>query len=232
MKFRSSQNPTSTGVRAFSLIELLTVVALISVLTMAAVPIMGNLSSGGQEIKNLITLSGTLEKAREYAVSRNTYTWVTLEKLKSEPEKPVLVMTFASADGSKAGVTPGSSFEVPGTSRDVIPIDQPQKLHALELEEEVPSGNALRDRLSGSASFLAKPNAGPTFKYRLPGNQTKDFSYSVMFTPSGEARISAALPENIQVVLTPLKGEVVPNPAAASVIRISGLTGRVKVFRP
>lgn len=228
--------PQRALIRGFSLIELLTVVALLGVLAVAAVPAVSQLGKAGRDSQNLILVSGTLEKAREYAVSRNTYTWVSFQKLKSDPEQPVYMMAFASADGSKAGVTSGGTYAIGSSAADLVAIDRPQKLENCSIEADLPAENVLGSKLpsTSSLSFLAGAGTGPTFDYsspRLPSADTK-FSHSVMFTPAGEARVSAALPESVQMVMVPLKGGTVVDNAAASVIRVSGLTGRVKVYRP
>lgn len=220
--------------RAFSLIELLTVVALVGILAVATVPAVSQLGKAGRDSQNLILVSGTLEKAREYAIGRNTYTWVSFQKLKSAPEQPIYMMAFASADGSKAGVSANQAYAVSGNTGDLVAIDRPQKLEDCSIEAALPAGNTLSLPAVSTQSFLTTASTGPTFNYanaRLGAADSK-FSYSVMFTPAGEARVSAALPESVEMVLVPLKGGTVADNAAASVIRVSGLTGRVKVYRP
>jgi prepilin-type N-terminal cleavage/methylation domain-containing protein len=220
-----SKSPRS----AFSLVELLTVLALVGVLSVAAVPAVSQLGKAGKNAQNLILLSGTLEKAREYAVSRNTYSWVVFEKLSSVPEAPIEMMTLASDDGSKAGVSVGGTHTVGGTSNLVV-IDRVQKLEDCALESSVPGDNALTGTLPAVSSrdFLAGEASGPTFEVSNQGT----FSHSIMFTPSGEARVSGGLPECVQLVVVPLKGGTVKDDAGAGVVRVSGLTGRVKVYRP
>lgn len=222
--------------RAFSLIELLTVVALFGILAVATVPAVSQLGKAGRDSQNLILLSGTLEKAREYAVSRNTYSWVTFQKLESAPNAPIYMMSFASADGSKAGVTAGSTHAIGNAASDLVAIDRPQKLEDCSLESTLPGDSSLAAKLPpvSSHSFLAGGSSGPTFEYSLPSLPAGDsrFSHSIMFTPTGEARVSAALPESVQFVVVPRKGGTQVDGAAASVIRVSGLTGRVKVYRP
>lgn len=225
-----------TSCSAFSLVELLTVVALLSLLSVAAMPTVSQLGKTGRDSQNLVLVSGALEQAREYAISRNTYTWVAFQKLKSAPNQPVYMMAFASVDGSKAGVTTSGTYPVGGASSDLVVIDRLRKLENCALESLLPSNNALTSKLPPvtSQTFLAGEESGPTFQVAgssIAGSDT-DFPYSIMFTPAGEARVSAALPESVQLIVVPLKGGSVADGAAASVIRIYGLTGRVKVYHP
>jgi prepilin-type N-terminal cleavage/methylation domain-containing protein len=209
--------PFKAKIRAFTLIELLTVMALFGVLAVAAIPAVGGLGSSGRATQNLVLVSETLERAREYAVSRNTYTWVAWTE-----DTPVTMAAFASVDGSRAGVDMASATAVPGSADALTAIDRLQKLEYGEIQQTLPPGNSLLGDIPASSAFVT----GPKFTY----NQ-RNFTRSLMFTPAGEARVSAALPENIQLVFVPMKGDT-RDTAAASVVQISGLTGRVKVYRP
>lgn len=220
--------------RGFSLIELLTVVALIAILAVAVLPALSSMSGSGRTRQNLIQISGALEKAREYAVSRNTYTWVAWRMNNVSTDRPVLQMAFASADGSTADVPSSGTYSGPygGTNR-VVPIDRPQKLEGCRLKagSALPSDSPIRTRVENFAGGAAL--TGPGFSsYTSTQTGTVDFDASIMFTPAGEARVSAALPENIQFALIPLKGADTEDTAGASLVRVSGLTGRVKVYQP
>src|SRR5438552_3646819 len=60
----------------FTLLELLTVVGLIAILLVLLTPAFTNLKSAGDVTNAADTIKGVLERARNYAMANNTYTWV------------------------------------------------------------------------------------------------------------------------------------------------------------
>lgn len=216
----SSPFRSAACAKAFSLVELLTVVAIVAVLATAAGPMMSESGRAGNATKGLVEISGILEQARGYAVSRNTYVWVVFTA------NPVMVTAFASADGSSQGVGPGDTVAVPSSA-----FTQIEKLKTLEncrIADVLPPGSALES--TGFSPAGENLSQGPRFNYSARGGI--DFTRSVMFTPSGQARQGSVLPSKFQMVVVPTRGESIDDTANTSVIQVSGLTGRIKVYRP
>ncbi len=61
---------------AFSLIELMVVIAIIVVLMGLLVPAFTSMKSAGDVTSAANTIKGVLDQARTYAMANNTYTWV------------------------------------------------------------------------------------------------------------------------------------------------------------
>lgn len=95
----------------------------------------------------------------------------------------------------------------------------------------------MNDGLSANNKFDG-PNSAAlskklSFAINYPGF-SGSLTNSVMFTPEGEARISNSLVESVQIIVVPTQGDEngVRHDTAANAIRIYGLSGRVKAYRP
>ncbi len=95
--------------RAFSLVELLTVIAIIAILVGLAVSSIPAIKGSGDIDQVASTVAGALEEARAYAMANDTYTWVGFfeEDGSVNPTNPpaagqgrVLVAVVASATGA------------------------------------------------------------------------------------------------------------------------------------
>src|SRR5438552_19187105 len=70
------RTPSSARLRAFTLLELMVVIA-IMVLAIAFIkPAFTSLKSAGDVTSAAYTIKGVLDQARTYAMANNTYTWV------------------------------------------------------------------------------------------------------------------------------------------------------------
>src|SRR6516225_7652718 len=61
---------------AFSLLELLIVIAIVGLLLVLIAPAFTTIKSGSDVTKAAYTIKGVLDTARTYAKANNTYTWV------------------------------------------------------------------------------------------------------------------------------------------------------------
>lgn len=87
----------------FTLIEMLSVTAIISLLATVSIPAIQSIQRGDRVNKAIADLSGTLESARSYAMSHSTYVRVGLTGVPSGQNSPapaVVVIVLASTDGS------------------------------------------------------------------------------------------------------------------------------------
>jgi len=73
---RLPRSPERSGVRAFTLFELLIVIAIVVVLLVLIAPAFTSLKSAGDVTSAAYTIKGALDTARTYAKANNTYTWV------------------------------------------------------------------------------------------------------------------------------------------------------------
>lgn len=220
--------------RGFSLAELLTVLAIIGVLVTLSVPALRGVSETGSMTQAITRVSGTLELARNYAVANNTHAWVAFTENATSDESAIRMVAFASRTGldldSEEG---GRTVEYP--SEDVELIAPVEKIRQMRIEGQIPEENALRsgEGLPSVGELTEFPETTGGLQLSL---EQKVFARSVHFMPSGEASISAALPEMIQLVLIPERAPgVAPtekDKRQAMVIRVSGLTGQAIVHQP
>jgi len=224
------KSSTGKSRRAFTLIELLTVISVVALLGTLTIPIVSNAAMGGKFNKALIDLSGALERAQAYAVANNTYTFVAF----TEPDADgrISVGLFGSRDGS-AGVpnlsTAGDTYAIvdarSATEGSLVALDHLTVLEGVKLQDDQPAGNGLSLKAASAWS-----QNGAKFSFR---GQT--FTRALQFTPTGEARVSSLLPEIVRVIAVPLKGDArgaLTDAAGASAIQVFGLTGLVNVERP
>lgn len=238
MLFRK-QNKKRLG-KGFSILELLTVISVVSLLSVVTVPALSGVVMGGKDRQALIAVSGALEKARDYAVAKNSFVYVGFTQPNAEGK--IFVGIFGANDGSTGGVSdlnkPGAALTI-SDARDaggkpLVLLDRVSWIEQTQIADQVPSGSALAGNtaLGNRPSFLSS-GGGASFRYdsRTYGDLT--FDRVLRFSPTGEAKTSELLPESVQIVLVPTRGEGdITNPTAASVVQVAGLTGQVAVFRP
>lgn len=89
---------------AFTLIEMLVVITVISILLSAAGPLFTRLTSSQSPIVVASVISGQLERARAHAIARNTYVWVRLGAVAEDPND-FFIGVYESSDGSNTAAT-------------------------------------------------------------------------------------------------------------------------------
>lgn len=229
MKLRP-QKPGS----GFTLVELLVVIAIMSVLVALAIPALTSMAKGNQMNQALIELSGTLEQARQYAISRNTYVWVAMRPNPTGANGDELSVAVLS---SKTGTDPS-----PWSSYGSVPNDQidlatrVRTFDQIRLEEAGTFTSSDIPGLSGKTTTSASKNSPAdntaSFRIKLPGaSGTTDFTRVIQFTPNGEARVSSNVIDVIEFGLRPTRGKSGEQNNVA-VLRVNGLTGQTSVFRP
>lgn len=218
--------------RAFSLVELLTVIAVMSLLVSMAVPALSSLAKGSQMNQSLMELSGTLDAARQYAIARNTYVWVALRHSpQGDAGDELSMVTLASKSGTDP--SPWSNYgQVPNAQIEIL--GKPRTFSQIRLEEAGVFDMSRIPALSGKASVTAGNSLADgkaVFQVKLPGQTSPtDFSRVIQFTPGGEARVSSSVIDVIEFGVHPTRGNVADENNVA-VLRVNGLTGQTSVYR-
>lgn len=217
----------------FTLVELLTVIAVMSVLVSLAAPALSSMAKGSQMTQSLIELSGTLDQARQYAISRNTYVWVALRPNPEGPNGDELSMVVLA---SKSGTDPSPWSDygaVPNSQIDLIA--RPRTFDQMRFEE---AGKYTRTEIPGLSGKTATSinntlsDKTAVFQVKLPGaSSSVAFDRVIQFTPTGEARVSSSVIDVIEFGLHPTRGKS-GDADNVAVLRVNGLTGQTAVFRP
>lgn len=202
----------------FSLMELLVVMAIMSMLVAFSGPLVSTLAGANSVDKAVTDLSRTLEQARVYAMAHNTYVRVgfgTVAKSSTRPAPLFVVYSIYAADGT---------LDKPGAADMTSNVTWPAVNRPLILNNFNP------DTALGTASDITPDTTDvPPFSRKVGDIGTVNFSGCIQFSPSGTARVQlSTYPRFIKVALdrpVPMNGK---NPF---VIRLTALTGSIEILR-
>ena len=212
--------PPDHKLRAFTLVELVVVIAIIAVLTVLLTPAFTNRKAASDLSNAAYAIKGALEQARTYARVNNTYTWVGFYEesgsiASTNPPTAgngrLVISSVASSDGTTIyGATPGpiDPTRLMQVSR-LVKIDN---LHVPLLAIGTGTGETFDTRpalqFEPVAGFnysrfgglnAAPPNTAPHTNSQYPfqypvGNPAPSPQYTFLktlqFSPRGESRIN------------------------------------------
>ncbi len=234
--------PSALRSRAFTLVELLVVVAIMVLLAALSLPAMKSLNGAGKFNQAVSGIAGLCELARSQAIAQNTYTWVAFYQ--NNPNDgtgyEVYAAAYLSNDGTDpfawtGAVTLSPSGTPAGSTTTLMPIARISNYKQLSLIVNG-SGVALPN-ISTNSTY---PATAPEFKIAVKNGSSTAVNLSassmaygiVEFTPSGAARTSASPVESIWLGFCPVNGKAVLNTNNVASLKINGLTGLVTVYRP
>lgn len=214
----------------FSLVELLSVIAIIAAMTAASTPLIQSLTAATSVDKAIVEFSGVYETARIYAMTHRTYTRVGIAQ--AAPDQTVslpslIVATIYSVDGS---LTQDDDASMADNSRWKLAA-KPCVLSNLWIYDSIESSEP---STSGDSLPSASDIGGFT---RQAGNKgMRTFSSIVQFNPLGEARILKSEPARfIKIAVDqPLSASAPatsPRNRNPFILRLSGLNGNLNVIR-
>ncbi|CAN5719782.1 hypothetical protein BH09VER1_BH09VER1_34610 [soil metagenome] len=236
---RTSPLPGRNDRRAFSLIELLSVMAIIGMMTVAVVPAVNSIKGGSTLTKTAYDISGVLEQARAYAMANNTYVFVGLTEVNASNsdsalgQQPgtgrVVLVAAGSKDGTRSFGTGNSNL---------VALSKVRRFDNIHLDSAPPNtGNMTRPAVAagyqaGSPSFAAESS----FQWPLSGASANyTFTKIIQFDPRGTASIqssSRTIPQWLEIGLAPSRGDTVVAEANGAALLLDGVTGSVKIYRP
>ncbi len=224
---------------AFTLVELLVVLAIVALLLTLALPAVSSLQKSDSLNLATASLAGIFDEARTFAMANNTYVFVGVEEIQFSPGGAgtpvagtgrVAVQTFYSLDGTMNL----ASSNLRGVSR-------LQVFDNIHLPSSLATGSAttgtLAQRPSVPADCVVGSDSFPTASAPLT-SEGYTFNEVIAFDPQGRVHLPATTPEvgmqYLEIDLQQSNGSV-PVPVASaknlSAIQIDGLTGSVTVYR-
>lgn len=239
------------GARAFTVVELLVVVAIAAILAAVSIPALQGMNNAGRFNQAVSGVAGLLELARSQAIAQNTYAWVVLYQndpsSNTPPDNGSGYEVYAAAFLSNDGTDPfdwgnaAASVSLPGGtvgSTTLAPVARLASYRQTGLlisdaAATAATGHSLPN--IGSAGSPAFPATSPDFQYKTPAVTLSASSSAyclIEFTPSGAARNGSTPVESIWLGLYAVKGkQKTGNIANLASLKINGLTGLVTVYR-
>lgn len=209
--------------QAFSLVELLTVIAVIAVMTAASGPALQALKSSGGVNKAITETSRTFEYARIYAMSNHTYVRVGIGQTAASgvnlTPSTVLIAIY-SVDGTLDADTASSMTD----STKWRPLVKPVIMDNLTVSNSLAVTKTL-----DSSEYVSpdKTDVPHPVTFKAGDRGTVSCESFIQFNPNGEARVVRGEPARfIDLAVDKASGSANP-----FVIRMSGLNGSINILR-
>ena len=259
---RTSQPPRlspGTGRPAFTLVELLVVIAVISVLLALIAPAFTQVNTGRQMTLAAYNIEGALDNARAYAKANNTYTWVGFfeEDGSQGSANPavagkgrIVISTVASKDGTAMYPTNGEQTPLTGSNLtqigNLLKIDNTDFLSDRE-QGDAPTpapavGTGYQVGNDGFNSHVSATDGNSatnqvTFNYPVTaanGAARYKFVKVIQFGPLGDATKIVEPPVPLmEVGLRPAHGATPDANSKNDVaVQVTGIGGAVQIYRP
>lgn len=230
LKHRFLSSPRShTRTRAFTLVELLSVVAVMGVMAAMVLPSLLGARSAADVNAAALEVASCLEHARAYAMANNTYVFVGVtERDGRDSDKPgvgqILVVAMGSRDGTRSFGTGGANL---------APLSPLRRYRNVSLEDVLPNTGAMsrpdvQDRYRVANQAFASTGTFTAFGHA--------FTRIVQFDPRGTAGTpsagAASPPQWMELGLTATHGNVARDGANYAALVVDGVTGSAKIYRP
>jgi prepilin-type N-terminal cleavage/methylation domain-containing protein len=245
----------------FTLIEMILVMAIISILLLLVAPAFTNIKGARDATSAAYTIKGVLDTARTYAMANNTYAWVGFyEENVSNPASPnsdtpavgrVIMSIVASKDGTMiyTGNLSSSVTLDPAGSGALLQVGKLTKIDNLHLytfpnatATPPPDTFATRPVVSSTAAQIghnAPPNPSLTFHYPA-GSSSPQYTFVkvVQFNPRGESVVDNRnynYTTVSEIGIERTHGTTLdPNPANPQnpvAIQLTGVGGSTKIYQ-
>jgi prepilin-type N-terminal cleavage/methylation domain-containing protein len=229
---------------AFTLLELLVVLAIMAILVAAAALSLQGTNNSGKFNKAVGEISGIFDQARSYASAQNTYVWVALYQNTPANGGPLEVYAgaFASSDGTDpfawtaATVTfPPGTFTVGSTTTTLTQITRVYHFKGLHLQTGTLPNAPTSPNFPATASsappapifqITAQSDSGPV---TLSG--ASSVYWVIQFTPTGAARNQSNPVDSIWFGIQPSLTQTTFDTHNIASLRVNGLTGSTTVYR-
>jgi prepilin-type N-terminal cleavage/methylation domain-containing protein len=258
-KSRSLVTSGSNGPLGFSLVELLMVIAIMSLITAMSVPVMTSIRDSQSVTTATFSVSSALQRARTYAMAHDTYVWVGFYEEAANTTSPtnvappykgagqLVIGMAASVDGTQiySNSTTGTL-----TTPSVVQIEKLMKLenvHCTDAGAPTGTGTPLTSRPNGAYMSATVPQTLSTQEqWGIDSDNAKQasqllvlngytFYKTIRFSPSGEATIGdtpSSLERVGEIDLRPTHGTLVnANTPNVAAIQFTGIGGAIQTYR-
>lgn len=225
--------------RGFSLVELLSVIGIIALLSGVAFYSLAGLTSSRSLKKAAYDIQGVLEQARTMAMASDTYTWVGF--FEESPTTPgtsgvgqVVIAVVGSADGTNVYGTLSSGSSLPSSR--LMQLAKLMKIANTHLAI-LPASPDTRPSVPAATYQLASPSFANNYTFAYPlgsGTPAYVFSNIIQFNPQGDAtRIADSPTQVMEIGLQPAHGSVAASTSSdVAAIQIAGIGGHVTTYFP
>lgn len=207
---------------AFSLLELLAVIAITVTLMVVSGPSLGALNTAGGVNRAAADLAGVLELARSHAMARQTHVRVAFADLAPGgriPEGGVLLLVLASADGTVSSSDMADSGRWLATGRPLV-------LRNFEIRDLL---NAATPDTSGDALPSGSDLSVVSLVREVAGHGVVTFDAFLQFDPGGQAAVKSGVPaRHVKIALDRRGPQGGRNPV---IVRLAGNNGAVNILR-
>ncbi|MEZ0258038.1 MAG: Tfp pilus assembly protein FimT/FimU [Chthoniobacter sp.] len=222
----SPQRPfVASGTRAFSLIEMIAVVAIISVVMAFLVPAYTSIKSANDLVQATNGVAGAMERARTYAMANNLYVYVGLVEVNADvpadtvPQTPatssgggrVAMAAVAVRDGTRGydllSTLPSPSWANYNRGAGLVPLGKLEVYENVHLAASlgaIPGEGTMARPAVSSAYVLGNPACKSITPFSWPlgtdlGGGQCTFDKVIQFDPQGVARIQYSTNQDIIV---------------------------------
>ena len=233
---------------AFTLLELLIVIGIMSLLMTLLSPVVGAFKGSGDINKASGDIQGILEQARSYAMANKTYVYAGLKEIDVITANPsgigrVGIAVIASLDGTQPWSSNNANITPSATITNTTLISKLRYFDNLHITNtgSLTSGTNMTSRPSNSVLDLSTSTSQVIFNYsNASSGANYPFTQVIEFDPRGVARVQTnPFPDTsinstyIEIPLVPCRGnQALTTPANQAAIQIDGITGAVRVYRP
>lgn len=216
---RPSRRQQGISASGFTVVELLTVITLMAILTVASMTSFSGVRASGFSA-GVATVTESIANARLAAMANNTYVWVGINTSVVNGSSEIDIAGILSTTGQS------SDLSTPGRTK---ALSNPVIVSSMALNSNL-SMNLVPPVNDPVVQDISTSDIG-RFQQNVHGS-SQTFQQIIQFTPRGEASVLSAGPSRfIQIGLQYTNGTN-PVPANIAVLRISGLSGEVSVYRP
>lgn len=200
--------------KAFTLVELLAVIAVIALLLSLSAPGVSSVLRSRRNAEAVSQVVIELEAARQYASGQNTYVWVALSAIPSgSTATPLRLITVASNTGMGEGYGVEEAWNA-------ATINLTNNTRFTQIRKMV----TLQDYSLTTSSVSPPLSSSPAFSLSQAGTNYT-FPRVIMFTPNGEAKVA---PDHVLSVLLRLAPQELRPDDVITEITLNGLTGTLQ----